>query len=317
MKKEKCAICFKSKGKRICMIKDDLLICPKCCAEIRTFECEGCDYYEQAEKYSKEKEMNRVKKTDKFTFVIDPIVDEAVDKALEMAEKGKLITAKNSLLKLMYEHSENHSVQYGMGIINILEDKSDEALQYFERAVAINPLFTEAWYNKGSIHQKKLEITEMIRAFQKVMELGDPSDDFVKTAEKMIKKTEREILKENGLGLNEYIKFMEIFNKSFEAMEKKQWRKAISGYKQIIAKSPKHVQSYGNMGICYGFLNLKKQAIDAFDKALKIDPDYEPAKINREIVISLKDGEKPPDNKAVSVNYYRDMYYKDKAQKKN
>ena len=35
----------------------------------------------------------------------------------------------------------------------------------------------------------------------------------------------------------------------------------------MLAIDPKHTQSYDNMGICYGNLGHKEEALEAFDKA--------------------------------------------------
>jgi len=60
---------------------------------------------------------------------------------------------------------------------------------------------------------------------------------------------------------------------------------------RTIKITPKHVQSYGNLGICYSSLGRQEEALKAFDQAVALDPHYEPALINREIAASLKEGE--------------------------
>jgi tetratricopeptide (TPR) repeat protein len=37
------------------------------------------------------------------------------------------------------------------------------------------------------------------------------------------------------------------------------------------------------MALCYAYLNENNKALEAFDKAIAIDPDYEPAMINKVI----------------------------------
>lgn len=64
------------------------------------------------------------------------------------------------------------------------------------------------------------------------------------------------------------------------------------------------------MGICYAHLGKKQEALAAFDKALELDPDYEPAILNRSIVNSLKKGEK------LGAEFVAIEYYKDRTEKK-
>ena len=54
--KKKCPICLKGKSRRVCMIKEDQMICSKCCAEIRNNDCVGCEHYktpQETRKYNK------------------------------------------------------------------------------------------------------------------------------------------------------------------------------------------------------------------------------------------------------------------------
>jgi len=53
---KKCPICLKGKVRRICIIRDNQIICSKCCAEIRNNDCVGCEHYktpQQIRKYNK------------------------------------------------------------------------------------------------------------------------------------------------------------------------------------------------------------------------------------------------------------------------
>ena len=55
MKSTKCVVCSKVKGKRLCQLHAGAFICPRCCAQIRHGDCEGCSYYTQAADYKLKK----------------------------------------------------------------------------------------------------------------------------------------------------------------------------------------------------------------------------------------------------------------------
>jgi lipoprotein NlpI len=63
---------------------------------------------------------------------------------------------------------------------------------------------------------------------------------------------------------------------------------------------------YGNLGICHAQLGQKSEALAAFDKALELDPRYEPAIVNKAITQSLEEGEKL-NTKIKTVQYYKDF----------
>jgi tetratricopeptide (TPR) repeat protein len=96
-------------------------------------------------------------------------------------------------------------------------------------------------------------------------------------------------------------------------MEKQEWQRAIDGFKVGLIKNETHPQSYGNMGLCYAQLGQKEEALSAFDKALKIDPTYEPAIVNRAAVESLEEGEKLGSSKLDSIDYYKDFSLKKRS----
>lgn len=311
MKRELCVICSSSKGRRVCKINDNSLICPACCAKTRTTNCEGCIYYFQAEKYAQTKSSSQ--KFKEVIMAVDPEINEKVDQALAMAEKGEIQKGESIISALFIKHSHIDMVHFGMGAICLIKNLHDKAIPYFDKAIELNPYFVEAWYNKGAAHQKKLELLHMIRAYRKVIELGDYSEDYVVHAKNFLNNLESNIRRSKGLSLDEYLESMEIFNKAFAAMEGKEWKKAILGFKKVLSMDPCHTQSYGNLGICYAHLGKKEEAIAALDKALELDPRYEPAIINREAISSLSEGEKLTFSKFKSVEYYKDFTIKKKS----
>ncbi len=313
MQKTPCKVCSRKKGKRVCRINDDALICSPCCAHIRTPGCAGCRHYTQAAHYALEKTQPAT--ATHFMMRIDPDVEAAVDHALAMVERGQLQAGEHILAKLLRNHPDIHTVQYAMGTVCALQGEYDDALAYYDHALAIFPMFVEAWFNKALSHQKKLEVGEMIRAYQKVRELGNPAEDFVRTARETLTSLEQQILADTGLGLEAYLRSMETFQAAFAAMENRQWATALTGLQKVVAMNPNSPQSYGNMGICYGFLGRKQDALAAFDKALELDPHYEPARANRELAVALKEGEHL-DSEFRSVEYYKDQTVKKRSVKK-
>ncbi len=168
------------KVKRGCQIKADALICPHCCAQIRNPDCQGCFYYSQAQHYAEKKTQTAKPKT--FVMRVDPEVDEAVDQALAMIESGNRLGGESIIADLLKKHPDLHTVQYAMGVALAMKGQYDESIKHFNNATEIFPYFVEAWFNKGISYQKQLKVGDAIRAFRKVIELGEPADEFVQYA---------------------------------------------------------------------------------------------------------------------------------------
>jgi tetratricopeptide (TPR) repeat protein len=172
----------------------------------------------------------------------------------------------------------------------------------------------EAWYNKGFVYQKRMDIANLIIAYRKVIEFGDASQQFVITANSFIKDIEKQVKNDLNLSLDEFLWSMKNFSDAYAAMEKMEWKKAIFGFNKVLTKDPKHTQSYGNMGLCYAHLGEKQKALNNLNKALELDPNYGPVLSNLSVISSLKDGEKLPPSKYKSVDYYKDIALNEKKQ---
>ena len=241
---------------------------------------------------------------------VDPEVDAAVDQALAMIESGDTHGGEAIVADLLKKNPDLHTVQYAMGVVWASKGQYDESIKHFDKAIKIFPYFVEAWFNKGVSYQRQLKPEGAIRAFRKVNELGEPADEFVQYASKFVNDIEKQLRETDGITLDDYLKAKDKFDEAFATMQNRHWQQAIEGFRAVIALNANNPQSYGNMGICYAQLGRKQEALATLDKALELDPDYEPALLNRAIVASLGEGEKLPDDRFTSVEYYKDYPWK-------
>jgi len=311
MKKNKCVICLKVKGKRLCKLKERTFVCSRCCAEVRNTDCDGCSHYVQAAKHSLQK--MKKSKFKEFTAIIDPEIDDAVDKALTLVERGDIEAGERSLVDLVKKHPDLHIVQYGMGTVLAMKGNYAESIVHFDKSLGIFPYFVEAWFNRGNSYKNLFNVGEAIRSFQKVIEFGDPQDDFVKSAEELVDYMGQSIYQDTGLSLDLYVKSMDLFNNAFSTMQNREYERAVVEFQNVIKINKTNAQSHGNLGLCYAFLGQQEKAIAAFDQALIIDQKYEPAITNRAIVLSLENGEKLPDDHVKSIEYYKDVAEKNES----
>ena len=283
--KQKCIICSTVKGKRGCLLKDMTLICPRCCAEIRNSECDGCSYYKDSQKFAVEKAIEKTKKSPQhFTIRMAPEVDDQIDRALRMAEAGNVKKGELLIRSLMKENADLYTIHFAMGTIYSFKEQYDEAMACFDKSIEIYPYFVDCWFNRALVAQKTMNIVELVFSLRKVIEFAQTDDDeVVLRAKQLLNDLEQLTHKEEGLELDEYIEALKKFNAAFALMQSKQWEKAIVFYKESIKINPTAPQAFGNMALCYAHLSEDKKALEAFDKAIALDPNYEPAIINKEI----------------------------------
>lgn len=310
MKKTPCVVCKEKKGQRICLMHSKSLICSLCCANIRNDQCGDCSHFVQAKKYGVEK--NRGKSNRPFVARFSSEVDALVDKALEHVEKGELETGERLIDDLVRQHPDLCVVHYGKGTVSALQKKYGEALDAFDKCLEIFPLFTDAWFNKALVHKELCDFSGMVKSLQMVVKYGaGDNGDHIVTAGELLEECRVANLKNTGLSLETYLDYMDVFDQGFLCIKNEEYEQAIGLFTKIVEGGyANHCQSHGNIGLCHMFLGKNTEALAALDRALEIDPNYEPAAQNRELLLSLPVGETISGKKAAIVDYYRDVVRK-------
>jgi tetratricopeptide (TPR) repeat protein len=307
---KKCLLCNKVKGKRGCRLHDMKTICPQCCAGIRNTDCRPCSFYVAAENYQAE----RYQKSGDRGFIVelDETIEKQVDAALKEIEKKRFAGAEKNLTNMLRSHPDNHYIHFGMGTLYAFKGDNNKAIGHFQKAIEIFPYFVEAHYNLGVAYKKEINIAGMVRSFRNVLKIGAPNDTCCKEARRLLADTEQMVRKVNRTDLDTFIKAQDIFEKGMRLMKTGAWGQAIDAYKECLSLNAGTPQPHGNMGICYAKLGKREAAIDAFDKALVIDPKYELAILNKMYVERLAPGE-VLEAPARIVEYYKDYPGKNRS----
>ncbi len=286
--KNKCLLCLTGKARRTCPLKNGMIICSKCCAEIRETGCGECPHYAESKRYALQREdclPNR-----HFIIEIDPEVEKEVDHALEKASQGKLKKAFKTMKRLADEHPRDHTVCYGMGTLCALNGNDAEAIPWFEKSVSIFPYMAEAHYNLGISYQRTYNLGRMIKSLRKALQYGDSQGESYQRARIQLENMKQSIAENEGVDLDSYVASSENFEAAFRHMENHQWDTALKRFKKAASHNKNNAPIYGNMGICLAQLGRKAEALVALDRALEIYPEYRVATSNRKIVRNMKEG---------------------------
>ncbi len=288
--KNPCPLCEKRKTQRCCFRQNNAEVCSLCCAEIRNETCGDCSYYIVAQQYHAARSQHATPPDRHFIAEFDQKVEDAVDSAMELAERGKTDAAWVTLTRLLNEHPRNHSVCYGMGTLHAIKGEYKEAIKWFDKAISIFPYFIEAYFNMAVAYQKQFDVGNAIRAYRKVVELGDPNDIPARDARSFLDDVAITIRRSEGIDLDSYIESQFEFDHAFKLMEQEDWSGALAGFRASAAKNDRNAPIHGNMGLCLAKLGCKAQALIELDRAIEIDPQYEPAMTNRIVVECMEEG---------------------------
>ncbi|MEA3267337.1 MAG: tetratricopeptide repeat protein [Candidatus Fermentibacteria bacterium] len=307
----KCILCKTRKASRQCS-KFDTFICSVCCAENREEKlCSDCIHFKTAENYR----LTRTEpKKVKSIIRLESGLINIVDKSLELAESGKPGKARKELEKLNRLHPDNELIHFGIGVTHFFQENYQKAEACLKRAIEIDPEYTEAHFNLGALYKIDLDLYKSVIHFQKVVEIHDNAD-LVKKAKTILTAYENTVKESDGTDLKTFMRNHETFMLAFAEMNQKNWKRAIEMFNQVLLIIPNHLSSLGNIGMCYGQLAQYTKAITYLDRALEIDPEYEPAINNKAQYSVLKDGEAPPEAETVVTNYGKSSVHKSKKPK--
>ena len=286
-----CSLCGTRKAKRCCQRREMAEICPLCCAGQRDETCGDCPHHVTSQRYNAERRSPTTLPNGHFIAEIDPEVNEAVNAAGELAQRGKIDQARAAMEMLLREHPANHVVHFGMGVVHAVQGNHREAITWFDRATVISPYFMEAHFNKALACRKVLDVAGAIRASRKVVEVGDPKEMEVKQAKAFLNDMEVSIKRSEGVDLDKYMESQDAFNCAYALMEQGQWEKSLDGFRAASAMNDRNAPTHGNMGICLAKLGRRAEALLELDRALEIDPRYEPARLNRVGVERMQEGQ--------------------------
>ena len=79
------------------------------------------------------------------------------------------------------------------------------------------------------------------------------------------------------------------YREGLEAFKSGAWIKAARLFKQVTEMYPENYRAWGNLGSCYANLGGKRDAIECYEKALSIEPNYELAKKNLAAIRDVKE----------------------------
>ena len=240
-------------------------------------------------------------------------IDTAVDEALSLFTSSSQIEGENRIEEILKKCPHSSHAHYARGTMYAFQENYDAAINSFDEAIRLEPSCLEAYFNKAVACKHLLDVKNVIKSFQEVVKRGRPDDEMVINARQYLEDMEKSILKTDKVDLAQYISAYDIFDEAFLRMENKEWQGAMEGFKKCLEINKNHPQSWGNLGICLAMLGKKEESLKAFNMALAIDPSYSPAKINRILVESLKEGEELKEEKFVSINFNKEKFLHQKS----
>lgn len=161
-------------------------------------------------------------------------------------EMGDTTKAVSSLETAIEQDNKNFGAFLDLGLIYAAK-RNALAFEYYNNALAINPVSTEALYAKAKLYQDQGKIKEAVEIYNQILK-ADASNVFTMYNLGAI---------EFGINKNPL--------------------KAIDYFTSAINTNPKYAEAYFARGACYQELKDKSNAMADYNMALQLKPNYEPA----------------------------------------
>lgn len=212
---------------------------------------------------------------------------------VELEAQGKLEEALAYYLQSVHDDIQNHEICYRIGNLFYKLNRQDCAIEFYRKAVSINPMHLESHINLGVVYNSTQRFDQAIDCYQKAVTLNpDLSIIFYNLG-----------ISQKGKG--ELDKAISCFQKAItveaECSEahynlantleiQGEFELATKSYKNAIRSNPKHFKAYCNLGILLMNQDELDEAISCYQKAIEINDQHVNA-YNNFAVALMKQGD--------------------------
>jgi tetratricopeptide (TPR) repeat protein len=170
-------------------------------------------------------------------------------------ESNQLQEAEQAFKKGLELKADMKGAHYFLGNVALKDDRAKDAIPEYEKELALTPDSDSVYYMLGQAYAQSGEDDKALEAFQKTVTINPSKSDA-------------------------YMKMASIYEK------RKERPKAEEMYQKVIATDPKNAAvSFFNIGAHAWNENRDQEAVQAFKKAVEIDPTY--AVAHRELARAL------------------------------
>ncbi len=213
--------------------------------------------------------------------------------------------AQAKIKAFMTEYPEHWRPRFYMGTCFAMQGHPQRAILLLKESINIHPT-AEAYYNLAIAHRSLLEVPQFLTSLEKSIELDGATGEIGRKARVELDEFYDVARKGTGLSRDEYRDNARQFDKAFASLMSGLFEEAIDGFNRVLQLQPNHVQSHGNLGLAYAALGDRKSAVLHLNRAIELDPRYEPAIDNRRAVQALLPGEKLQIEGIREIDFYAD-----------
>jgi tetratricopeptide (TPR) repeat protein len=238
-------------------------------------------------------------------------LDQALQKGIEAHKAGQVQEADRLYTAILQAQPKHPDANHNMGVLAVGVGKVQEALPFFKTALEVNPDTAQYWLSYIDALIKLERLTDAKAVLDQAKAKGSIGDSF----DQLLQKLEGEGASPIGTGSekNRQDPPRDRLQPIINLYSQGQFEKALRQASQLLKQFSKSVTLYNISGAAYRAMGQLDVAIDSFNKAISLKPDY--ADTYNNMGNALKDQGKLEEaiaayNKALSIKPdYAEVYY--------
>ena len=178
---------------------------------------------------------------------LQELIDKADDLFSSVTRRKESRPLYEEALKIAQEAHKEPETGYIQGKLDAVDEKWEDALEHFDRAIKLNLQFFKAWHYKGLALDELGRYEEALAYYDKALEIN-PSCEWTWN------------------------------NKGVLFGNLGRYEEALACYDKALEINPRLEDVWNNKGVVFGNLGRYEEALACYDKALEINPKCELAK---------------------------------------
>ena len=189
-----------------------------------------------------------------------------------------LVSCASSQKKLQQENEKNPKYQYSLGAVHLNNNNPDEGIRYFSKALALDARHYQSLNGLGLAYTIKGNLQEATKYFLKCLEIAPQFSEarnnlgMIYQEQGFLDKAEEEWKK--VIASPDYAnKELPYKNLAWLYCLRQDWETALSYANSAIKSNNRYHVGYGVRGFILDKLNRIPEAIESYERAVKILPD--------------------------------------------
>ncbi len=199
-------------------------------------------------------------------------LDQALQKGVEAHKAGKIQEADRYYTAILKANPKHPDANHNIGVLAVGVGKVEAALPLFKTALEANPNIAQFWLSYIDALIKLDRMEEAKAVFDQAKSNGAKGDGF----DQLEQKINATATNKSNIQEPPGDQFQSIVNLYTQG----QYQEVITQASQVLNQFPKSVNLYNITGAANQCLGMLNEALEAYNKAVSIKPDYADAYIN-------------------------------------